>query len=108
MDGRRRIRTPDTIPALYRVGTARGGGSIRDLSPGGLFVLSPMLPSEGEPIAVAFRAPDGRGIAVRGIVRWNTATEGARGARRAGFGVELIDAGDDYHALVATLSDAGA
>jgi hypothetical protein len=91
----RRVQLLQLINALFVCDQARGEGRVHDISREGFFIRSPMLPRDGAAIAVMLEPPSGRKIAVRGIVRWNTAALRDR-SETSGFGVKLQSFDDDY------------
>jgi hypothetical protein len=95
----RRIRLSRPVNAAFVAGTARGQGSILDVSQGGIFVRSPLLPSGGTNLAASIELPSGRTIAVQGIVQWNTAHLEAR-LETPGFGVRLTLVPPEYLGFV--------
>jgi hypothetical protein len=83
------------VNAVFVCEQARGEGRVHDISREGFFIRSPLLPRDGAPIAVMLELPSGRRIAVRGIVRWNTAALPNR-AETSGFGIQLASFDSDY------------
>ncbi len=92
----KRFSASVSIPARYVVGGAEDEGRIMDLSRGGLFLRSPMLPKEGERIVISFGTSEGRKIEVRGTVQWNTVPLAPGQSAPSGFGVRLSRWGIDY------------
>ncbi len=86
------------ISATFAVGTIAGQGRVENLSRDGLFLRTPVLPKEGEPIRITLRPPTGASIDVRGEVCWNSVSLAE--ATPPGFGVALFDYGSDYSALI--------
>lgn len=91
----RRVQLLQLITAVFVCEQARGEGRVQDISREGFFIRSPMLPRDGAPIAVTLEAPSGRKIAVRGVVRWNTAALRER-SQTSGFGIQLQSFDSDY------------
>jgi hypothetical protein len=91
-----RIQPAEEIRAEFVAGTARGSGTLLDLSADGLFVRTPLLPRSG-PVAMVLFTPRGNEVRVAGLVRWNTARTSFRAT---GFGVRLTASGADYSALL--------
>jgi hypothetical protein len=91
-----RIRPAEDIRAEFVAGTARGSGTLLDLSADGLFVRTPLLPRRG-PVTMVLVTPQGHEVRVAGLVRWNTARTNFRAT---GFGVRLTASGSDYSALL--------
>ncbi len=99
----KRFMASVSIPARYVVGGAEGEGRILDLSRGGLFLRSPMLPKEGEQIVISFGTSEGREIEVRGTVQWNTVQLAPGQSVPSGFGVRLSRWGTDYSSFLSKL-----
>jgi hypothetical protein len=95
----RRIRLSQPISAAFVAGTARGQGRILDVSQGGIFVRSSLLPSGGTNLAASIELPSGRTIAVQGIVQWNTARVESK-LETPGFGVRLTLVPPEYLGFV--------
>jgi hypothetical protein len=95
----RRIRLSRPVNAAFVAGTARGQGRILDVSQGGIFVRSALLPSGGTTVAAALELPSGRTIAVQGVVQWNTAHLETR-LESSGFGVRLTLVPPEYLGFV--------
>ncbi len=95
-----RIRT--VIKTDFVAGELKARGKIRNLCAGGLFVRTPVVPKQGDSVRLRFRAPTGAHVDVAGLVWWTTVERGLKD-RRAGFGVRVLDASDDYQALVEML-----
>ncbi len=95
-----RIRT--VIQTEFVAGELKARGKIRNLCAGGLFVRTPVVPEQGESVRLRFRAPTGARVDVAGLVWWTTLERGLKD-RRAGFGVRVLDASDDYQALIEML-----
>jgi PilZ domain-containing protein len=96
VEPRTRIPPAEDIRAEFSAGAARGFGRLLDISAGGLFVRSALLPPRG-PVYMVLRTPTGREIRVAGEVCWNTA---GKRFRASGFGVRLTGPGRDYNALL--------
>lgn len=97
----RRIRT--TIRTEFQADSLRGTGCIENLSEGGMFVGTTSLPEQGECVRVRFRAAGQPPVEVQGLVWWTTARQGVRRARRPGFGLRLLDAGEPYRSVLERL-----
>jgi Tfp pilus assembly protein PilZ len=95
-----RIRT--VIKTDFVAGNLKARGKIRNLCAGGLFVRTPVVPEQGDSVRLRFRAPTGTRVDVAGLVWWTTVERGLSD-RQAGFGVRVLDASDDYEALIAML-----
>jgi len=96
MDTSTRFPPAEDVRAEFSAGAARGFGRVLDISDGGLFVRSTLLPATG-PVRITLRTPTGREIRMVGEVRWNTA---GKRFRASGFGVRLHVAGRDYVSLL--------
>ncbi len=97
--GQDRVALLRTIRATFKSENSRGEGHVHDVSPGGIFIRSPLLPPDGAKIEVEFETPNQRKIAVGGVVRWNTLPMAGKRAT-SGFGVQLHRAGGDYMCFV--------
>jgi hypothetical protein len=95
----RRIRLSQPVNTAFVAGTARGQGRIVDVSQGGIFVRSTLLPSGGTSVAASLELPSGRTIAVQGIVQWNTANVECK-LDTPGFGVRLTLVPPEYLGFV--------
>jgi Tfp pilus assembly protein PilZ len=95
-----RIRT--VIQTDFVAGELKARGKIRNLCAGGLFVRTPVVPEQGESVSLRFRAPTGARVDVAGLVWWTTVERGLKDCHR-GFGVRVLDASDDYQALIKML-----
>jgi len=95
----RRIRLSHPVNTAFVAGSARGQGRIVDVSQGGIFVRSSLLPSGGTTVAASLELPSGRTIAVQGVVQWNTAHVEAR-LESPGFGVRLTLVPPEYLGFV--------
>lgn len=89
----------EPVRAIFVGEGAEGRGVVHDVSMGGFFVRSPLLPPEGTPIAAALTTPSGWRISVRGTVRWNT-SEATTRPDLSGFGVSLSHRSHDYRGFV--------
>jgi Tfp pilus assembly protein PilZ len=95
-----RIRT--VIKTDFVAGELKARGKIRNLCAGGLFVRTSAIPEQGDSVRLRFRAPTGARVDVAGLVWWTTVERGLND-RQAGFGVRVLDASDDYQALIELL-----
>ena len=96
VDANKRIPPAEDIRAEFSAGAAHGFGKVFDISEGGLFVRSALLPIQGT-VRLILRTPGGREIRIVGEVRWNSA---GRRFRASGFGVRLIAAGREFKTLL--------
>ena len=95
-----RIRT--VIQTEFVAGELKARGKIRNLCAGGLFVRTPVVPEQGDSVRLRFRAPTGSRVDVAGLVWWTTVERGLKDCHR-GFAVRVLDASDDYQALIEML-----
>src|SRR5262245_36467173 len=102
MPASERIAPRENIRAEFVAGTARGRGTLLDLSSSGLFVRSPLLPRQG-PVTMVLTTDSGTEVLVAGQVRWSS---GRTAFRATGFGVRLTAAGSDYGALLESAREA--
>ena len=96
-----RFRT--LIPSRFRAGELAGKGKVRNVSQGGLFVLTRAIPEVGESISLRLRAPGRPAIEVRGLVWWTT-RECENPSARSGFGLRLLESSAPYRRLIKSLS----
>ncbi len=98
---RRRIRMLEPVRAWFVTGGggSEGRGVVHDVSMGGFFVRSTLIPEEGTSIAAALTTGSGWRISVRGTVCWNT-SEATTGPGLSGFGVRLTHRSHDYRGFV--------
>jgi hypothetical protein len=94
-----RVALLRTIRATFIAENSRGEGYVDDVSPGGIFIRSPLLPPDEAKIEVKFETPNRRKIHIEGIVRWNTVPMAGKRAT-SGFGVKLDRAGSDFICFV--------
>ncbi len=105
---RRQERAEVSLPAIYFVDSAQAvdcaqaqsEGLVGNLSRDGLFLLGPMLPKEGEHVAIKFTTPNGYEITVEGTIGWATHAHADDKSAPLGFGVVLSSYGDDYLVVV--------
>jgi uncharacterized protein (TIGR02266 family) len=95
-----RVRT--SIDTEFEAGGLRGKGRIQNMSEGGLFVGTDLLPEEGENVDLSFRAPGGAELNLSGLVWWTTNHAGTR-HRTRGFGLRLLDDSDAFRSLLESL-----
>ena len=79
------------LPVRFRAKSVQGRGHVLDVSEEGLFVRTKSIPDQGEDVQISFSTPDGRRVALKGMI-WRTEQNG----RRTGFGVRLLDACEEY------------
>ncbi len=99
---RKRFRPALQVRVTYTAGAARARGRVATLSRYGMFLESPMLPTEGERVVIAIQPSLGHRIEVEGTVRWNTGR-----SLPSGFGVWLSRSGRDYSEFYETLRGRG-
>ena len=97
-DRRKLKRMVKRIPAAFEGGDMRGRGHIKNVSKGGLFLRTDVLPPRGTQVRVLFHNRDGSKIEVRGTVTWNTSELDAEDQRatRPGFGMYFDATGSDF------------
>jgi hypothetical protein len=95
-----RIRT--VIKTDFVAGELKARGKIRNLCADGLFVCTQVVPEQGDSVRLRFRAPTGARVDVAGLVWWTTVERGLTD-RQSGFGVRVLDANEDYEALIEML-----
>ncbi len=96
-------RVQTRFPMSFRAESLNGAGKVRNVSEGGLFVITSAIPEEGESIALTLKAPGRLPIRVTGFVWWTT-KDRTQPQRRPGFGLRLLDENERYLQLVATLT----
>ena len=99
MRNKRRVRLAEPIKTAFVAGNSEGKGLVEDVSLGGFFVRSPLLPPEGTPIEAALTTLSGCSVSVRGVVRWNTATLTTE-LDTCGFGVRITRPSGGYVGIV--------
>jgi hypothetical protein len=95
-----RMRT--LIPTEFRAAALEGKGKVRNVSEGGLFVGTSAIPEEGDTVDLELNTPGGLPIKLTGLVWWTTSHDEEAGSQ-SGFGLRLLDPGDRYLALLASL-----
>lgn len=96
---RRRIALMEPVRASFVAGRSEGKGVVYNVSMGGFFVRSPLLPREGTRVSASLMTASGWRISVRGVVRWNTMDTATRPGL-SGFGVHLTHPSHDYRGFV--------
>jgi Tfp pilus assembly protein PilZ len=86
------------IPAEFEAGGQSGHGKVKNVSLGGLFVDTPLIPHQGETIRLRM-SPNGRTLDVTGMVWWTT-REQKSSKRIQGFGLRVLEEDDGYRAFV--------
>ena len=98
---RRTSRYPAVLPLRFRI---EGGpwqpGFSRDVSLGGLFVASELVPEHGTTCELVLGAPSGD-VRLTGHVRWRRETNEA--GRPRGFGLEVSGLDESAHAALEAL-----
>ena len=97
---RRRIRS---LPEIrFETKSVRSGkGRVKNVSPGGLFVLTSEIPLVEEPVHLVFQDDTSVWIDLLGTVCWTRPEENESG--ETGFGAEIRAAPDNYKAYVQRL-----
>ncbi len=93
------------IPAAFEGGNLRGRGHVKNVSKGGLFLRTDVLPPRGTQVRVLFHNRDGSKVEVLGTVAWNTSELGDEDQRRArpGFGMYFNSTGSDFREFLEQL-----
>lgn len=99
VEPKKRVHLPESIRAVFKAGNARGRGVVRDISVGGLFVRSSLLPPDGESIRVHLITGSGFSFDVQGVVVWNT-RDARHHPETSGFGVRLTSHSDAFSGFV--------
>ncbi len=99
METRRRIRLSEPLRTSFVAGPSEGRGVVQDVSLGGFFVRSALLPRAGTPIIAAMTTGSGSRVSVHGEVRWNTAGVN-KPLSTCGFGVRVTQPSSDYLGFV--------
>lgn len=94
-----RVRT--RIATEFEVGKLKGRGKVRNLSEGGLFVGTTSIPQQGETVRLSLALPGRAPVEVTGMVWWTTREH--RFHRTPGFGVQILERGDDYDTMLRSL-----
>ncbi|MEE9280569.1 MAG: PilZ domain-containing protein [Myxococcota bacterium] len=95
IERRKLKRTVTRVPAAFEAGDLRGQGYIKNVSKGGVFLRSKILPDRGSEVRLLFHTREGTKVEVTGIVVWNTGEFGQPGVR-PGFGVRFHDRSAEY------------
>jgi len=82
-------RAIPSIRAAFEAGELRGVGHVKNISKGGIFLRSEILPQPGHEVRVLFHDRAGNKIELHGTVRWTTAQLGVGADARPGFGVQF-------------------
>ena len=78
-----------------------GSGRVKNVNPGGLFVLTSEIPLVEEPVHLVFQDDTSVWIDLLGTVCWTRPEESESGG--AGFGLEISTAPESYKAYVLRL-----
>jgi len=92
-------RAIPSIRAAFEAGELRGVGHVKNVSKGGLFLRSDILPQPGSEIRILFHDRRGDKIELHGCVRWTTAQLAGEHGARPGFGVQLLEADPAFRAF---------
>ncbi len=97
-DRRKLKRLVKRIPVAFDAADLRGRGHIKNVSKGGLFLRTEVLPVAGTGVRMLFHNRDGSKIEVHGKVAWNTSQLDAaeRDQTRPGFGM-IFDTTDNAY-----------
>jgi uncharacterized protein (TIGR02266 family) len=96
IERRKLKRTVTRVPASFESGTLRGTCHIKNVSKGGLFLRSDVLPPRGSEVRVLFHTREGRKVEVNGTVAWNTDDLPEETDARRGFGIRFLELSDGY------------
>jgi Tfp pilus assembly protein PilZ len=102
---RRRMTHPRTrtlIPTEFRASALAGVGKVKNVSEGGLFVGTSVIPEEGETVELKLNTPGSPPIEVTGFVWWTTSDSDETNAT-SGFGLRLLDPDERYLRLLESL-----
>ncbi len=95
IERRKLKRSVARVPASFESGEVRGKGHVKNVSKGGLFLRSDVLPEPGSEIRVLFHTQQGRKVEIERIVVWST-TELEQPDARPGFGVRFEGASEQF------------
>ena len=95
IERRKLKRSVARVPASFESGEVRGKGHVKNVSKGGVFLRSDVLPEPGSEIRVLFHTQQGRKVEIEGIVVWST-TELEQPDARPGFGVRFEGASEQF------------
>jgi Tfp pilus assembly protein PilZ len=86
------------IPAEFDAGGRSGYGKVKNVSLGGLFVDTDLIPDQGDTIRIRM-SPDGKPLDVTGMVWWTTRETKSR-KKIQGFGLRVLEDNEVYRAFV--------
>ncbi len=95
IERRKLKRNVTRVPASFESGELRGKGHVKNVSKGGLFLRTEVLPEPGREVRVLFHTQQGRKVEIQGIVVWSTA-ELEHPDARPGFGVRFEGASEQF------------
>ena len=92
-------RTRTVIPTRFEADTLSGKGKVKNVSPGGLFVGTRIIPEEGETVQLRLCEPGSPEVEVSGLVWWTTdGQESPNG--QSGFGLRILEECDSYQRMI--------
>ena len=83
------MRTNVSLPVQLQRGELQEKGQTENLSPGGVFVATPLDCPVGETIELSIQLPNSSHITAHGTVRWVRPLRGSDVS--AGLGIEFVD-----------------
>lgn len=88
---RRHARTPAEIQIIYDSEMLNLDATARDVSDGGLFVMTELLDQVGTPCTMTIELPGTRPFRANGVVRHVVTSASAQGKHPPGMGIEFTD-----------------
>lgn len=88
---RRHARTPTEIQIIYDSEMLNLDATARDVSDGGVFVMTELLDQVGTPCAMTIELPGTRPFRANGVVRHVVTSASAQGKHPPGMGIEFTD-----------------
>lgn len=95
-------RTRTVIPTRFEADTLSGKGKVRNVSPGGLFVGTRIIPEEGEIVQLRLNAPGSPEIEISGLVWWTTREQESPNGQ-SGFGLRILEECESYQHMISRL-----
>jgi Tfp pilus assembly protein PilZ len=86
------------IPVEFEASGQSGHGKVKNVSLGGLFVDTALIPQQGDTIRLRM-SPNGKTLDVTGMVWWTT-REQKSAKRMQGFGLRVLGEDERYRAFV--------
>jgi hypothetical protein len=88
---RRHARTPTEIQVIYDSEMLNLDATARDVSDGGVFVMTELLDQVGTPCVMTIELPGTRPFRANGVVRHVVTSASAQGKHPPGMGIEFTD-----------------